>query len=161
MQTMAIPAGKLAGASGIVEQPDGKFVVVGAGETGSKTADVAGVRVNADGSVDSSFGDGGTSTANLGGSAGAFGGMFDDVLGDIFFFGHVKANATSGDAIIGELTNDSSSATSNPGPTPMLSPTVTAKFPAAALFREIKPRDLARALKWPTPAPARPPGRER
>ncbi|HET6246589.1 MAG TPA: CARDB domain-containing protein [Tepidisphaeraceae bacterium] len=135
MQTVAIPAGKLAGASGIVEQTDGKFVLGGSAETGSKTADVAFARLNADGSLDTSFGNDGTSTADLGGSAGAFFVIGDNVEGDFLlaFGGHNKVTSNNGTAVVGELSSDSSPETSNPGPTPTLTPSVSAKFPAAAL----------------------------
>ncbi|HEV7394868.1 MAG TPA: delta-60 repeat domain-containing protein, partial [Pyrinomonadaceae bacterium] len=61
-------SGRISGASGMVLQPDGKLVI--AGQTGESTrSDIAVVRYNNNGSLDTSFGNGGQVTTHFDGGS--------------------------------------------------------------------------------------------
>ena len=71
-----------------VQQPDGKLVLAGYAHAGNQGSDVALARFNANGTLDSSFGDSGWVTLDLGGDSEAATGLIQQPGGDLVIAGY-------------------------------------------------------------------------
>lgn len=81
-------------ASGVVVQPDGKLVAAGSADSGgSAGGDFALVRFNSDGSLDTSFGAGGTVTTDLGGNADSASDIAIQSDGKLVVSGYTSSNS--------------------------------------------------------------------
>lgn len=121
--------GDIAGASGVVLQSDGKIVLSGGAEdlkTGQ--SNFATARFTATGTLDTTYGSGGTQQTDFGASDGAFG-MTIQPDDEVIEVGHTKVNTTDSSLAMLRYTNDASSVTGPPASSANLVPTVSATLP--------------------------------
>ena len=77
-----------------VQQPDGKLVLAGYAFSGNQSFDVALARLNADGTLDTTFGDSGWATLNLGGDDEAATGLILQSGGNLVIAGFSNASGS-------------------------------------------------------------------